>query len=82
LEYFLGTYGALKYYAWKYFSKVGQTKLAGIYKSVYEAWLEAFQTKTGEDISQPNIRDKIAALLKSSYESEKQAVEVMLGLIQ
>ncbi|MDR1630670.1 MAG: hypothetical protein LBS36_10740 [Oscillospiraceae bacterium] len=46
-EYFLGTFGALKYYAWKYFEKMRQTELAELYKGVYDAWKEAFQTKTG-----------------------------------
>jgi hypothetical protein len=41
MEYFLGTYGALKYYAWKYFDNMKETELAGIYKAVNEAWQEA-----------------------------------------
>jgi hypothetical protein len=81
MEYFLGTFGALKYYAWKYFDKVGQAQLAKIYKSVYDAWLEAFQIKTREDISQTASREKIASLLKSAHENEKQAVEIMCGLV-
>jgi len=81
MEYFLGTFGALKYYAWKYFDKVGQAQLAEIYKSVYDAWLESFQTKTGGYISQPDAREKIASLLISAHENEKQAVEIMGKLI-
>ena len=45
MEYFLGTYGALKYYAWKYFEKMKETELATIYKAVFEAWQEAFRNK-------------------------------------
>ncbi|GHV11287.1 hypothetical protein FACS1894219_02210 [Clostridia bacterium] len=77
MEYFLGTYGALKYYAWKYFEKYGQTKLSGLYKEVYDNWLEAFKIKTGEDISKAEVRSKIAALLKNAEEKEKQALIIM-----
>jgi hypothetical protein len=77
MEYFLGTYGALKYYAWKYFEKAGERELADIYKEVYDAWMEAFKIKTGGDISGSEPREKIAALLNASWDSEKRAVEVM-----
>lgn len=77
MEYFLGTFGGLKYYAWKYFEKMKQDKLLKIYKSVYDAWLEAFKIKTSEDIGNPEIKDKIISLLTSAYENEKQAVEIM-----
>jgi len=77
LEYFLGTYGALKYYAWKYFDKMGETVLANLYKAVYEAWQEAFKIKTTQDFSQTEIRKNIAALLKSAHENEVKAVDIM-----
>lgn len=77
MEYFLGTYGALKYYAWRYFEKTGETELSGIYKDVFDAWQEAFQTKTGKDVGLPEVRGKIAALLKSAHENELRAVEIM-----
>lgn len=77
MEYFLGTFGALKYYAWKYFEKMEQTELAGIYKDVFGAWQEAFQIKTGQDVGLPEVRGKIAALLKSAHENEIRAVEIM-----
>jgi hypothetical protein len=35
--YLLGTYGALKYYAWKYFEKMGQNELSTLYKDIYES---------------------------------------------
>jgi hypothetical protein len=81
IEYFLGTFGALKYYAWKYFEKSNQNQLADLYKSVYEAWMEAFQTKTGGDINQPGARGKIASLLKSAYGNERRAAGVMGGMV-
>jgi hypothetical protein len=77
MEYYLGTFGALKYFAWKYFEKTGQMQLAALYKAVYDAWQEAFRVKTSEDISLADEREKIAVLLAHAYENETQAVEVM-----
>lgn len=77
MEYFLGTYGALKYYAWKYFEKIKETELATIYKAVFEAWQEAFEIKTSQDISQLEVRVRISTLLKSAHENEIQAVDIM-----
>jgi len=76
-EYFLGTYGALKEYAYRYFEKAGETKLAELYRSVYDAWMEAFRIKTNEDASIPETRARIASLLRSAYENEKEAVRIM-----
>lgn len=77
MEYFLGTFGALKYYAWKYFEKTGETELARIYKDVHKAWQESFEIKTGQDISLPNVRAKISGLLKSAHENEIRAADIM-----
>lgn len=77
LEYFLGTYAPLKYYAWKYFDKMQELELGAIYKVVYEAWQEAFNIKTTQDITLDETRAKIASLLKSAHEKEIKAVEIM-----
>ena len=77
MEYFLGTYGELKYYAWKYFAKSGESELAELYKNVYDSWAQAFQIKTKQDAGQADVRAKIAALLKSARTSEIRAVELM-----
>lgn len=77
LEYFLGTYGALKYYAWKYFEKMKETELAEFYKAVFEAWQEAFEIKTSQDISQLEVRSRISTLLKSAHENEIKALDIM-----
>jgi hypothetical protein len=76
-EYYLGTYASLKYYAWKYFKKEKQEKLAEIYKDIHESWLQGFQIKTSEDIGQAAVREKIFVLLAFAYEKEKEAAEVM-----
>ena len=57
---------------------MGQTALAAGYKRIYEAWLEAFQTKTGQDCTREEVRERIAALLKSAEREERLAYERML----
>lgn len=76
-EYFLGTYGALKEYACKYFEKTGKSKLAELYKAVFDAWMEAFKIKKNENATSPETRAKIASLLSSAYENERKAVQIM-----
>ncbi|MBH1942144.1 hypothetical protein I5677_14675 [Mobilitalea sibirica] len=78
MEYYLGTYGALKYYSYRYFEKVGKTELATIYKDVYSCWQEAFTIKTTHDISDINNRNRVADLLKEAYANEKKAMEIMM----
>jgi len=77
LEYFLGTYGALKRYAWKYFEKAGESELAALYRDVHAAWQEAFDLKKSRDIGMPDVRARIAALLGSAHEKESRAAELM-----
>jgi len=77
MDYYLGTYGALKYYAFRYFEKVQSDDLAALYKKVYNNWMEAFSIKRNEDISDKKVRERINALLEDSYECEIRAVEIM-----
>jgi len=77
MEYYLGTYGALKLYAFKYFEKVRSNDLANIYKRVYENWIKAFNLKRSEDISAGNVRKQIIGLLKDSHDCEMKAAEKM-----
>lgn len=81
MDYYLGTFGALKYYAWKYFAKMHEEQLAGLYKAVYDAWLEAYQIKTGGDISIKETREKIALRLKAAHQHEVEAVERMSAIL-
>jgi len=77
MEYYLGTYGALKQYAYKYFEKVNSCDLALIYKRVYDNWIKAFSLKRSEDVNNRDVRDEIIGLLKDSYDCEMKALEVM-----
>lgn len=81
-DYFLGTYGALKEYAYKYFEKAGQSELAKIYKEVFELWLNAFKIKTSQDAALSEVKAIIISLLQAAYENEKKAVKIMTALIK
>jgi len=78
MGYLLGTYGALKYYAWKYFEKMGQVELASLYQVVYEAWIEAFRLKTNEDVGKSEVRREIAVHLREAWEKEQRALALLV----
>lgn len=77
MEYYLGTYAPLKWYAWKFFERHGLQELATLYQSVYENWQKAFEMKKSLDLSDPENRQAVAELLKQAEEWEKQAVDKM-----
>ncbi|MDD4164426.1 MAG: hypothetical protein PHD46_03025 [Eubacteriales bacterium] len=77
MEYALGTFGALKWYAWKFFDKYSLTELATLYKSVYDCWQKAFDLKKSIDLTVEDNRKTVAVLLKTAYECEKSAVNIM-----
>lgn len=77
LEYYLGTYGALKWYAWKFFEKYEEPYLAYLYRTVYEAWQRAFDTKRSQDVTQAPARGEIAELLASARKAEQEAMKYM-----
>ena len=77
LEYFLGTYAPLKWYAWKFFERHELQELATLYKSIYENWQKAFEMKKTLDMSAKKNRAAIAELLKQAEAWERQAVDRM-----
>ncbi len=77
LEYYLGTYGALKWYAWRFFEKYALTELGSLYRKVFEAWQRAFELIKTSDLLLEENRKSIADLLKTAEEWEKQAVMLM-----
>ena len=77
LEYFLGTYAPLKWYAWKFFERHELQELATLYKSIYENWQKAFEMKKSLDMSAKKNRTAIAELLKQAEAWERQAVDRM-----
>ena len=79
LEYFLGTYAPLKWYAWKFFESHGLQELAVLYKSVYENWQKAFEMKKTLDMSVQENRGSLAELLKQAEAWERKAVSSHQG---
>lgn len=77
MEYFLGTYAALKEYAWKFFDKYQLNELAELYKTVFESWQKAFELKKFMDFSLEENRKTAAGLLKQAEECERKALELM-----
>lgn len=77
MEYTLGTFGALKWYAWKFFEKYGETELAGFYKTVYESWQKSFELKKTADMSSAKNREALSELLKKAYECEEAALQML-----
>lgn len=77
MEYYLGTYAALKWYSWKFFEKYDLAELSQIYKKVFDCWQAAFDLKKSTDLSKIENRETIAKLLRTAYEYEKQAVPML-----
>ena len=77
MEYLLGTYAALKPYAWKYFAKNNLGELAQLYQTVADCWQRAFEAKTTKDMNDAAIRADVAALLRTAEDCEKRAVGLM-----
>lgn len=77
MEYYLGTFGACKWYAFRFFEKYNLSELATVYKTVYECWQKAFDIKKSADLAIEENRNNITFLLKQAYECEKRAVELM-----
>lgn len=75
LEYYLGTYAALKWYAWKFFEKYGEREWADTYRAVYEAWQSAFDCKRSCDVTDEKVKRRIVELLKSAENEETRLVK-------
>lgn len=75
LEYYLGTYAALKWYAWKFFEKYGETELAELYRTVFTDWKSAFDERGA--LAEAAHRETIANLLKQAKTCEEKAVALL-----
>ena len=72
LEYYLGTYAALKWYAWQFFDKYEEKECAEIYESVYKAWQAAFDiVKSGNATNEINKLRIIDLLVEAKRLEEK-----------
>lgn len=77
LEYTLGTYAALKWYAWKFFEKYGESALAELYRTVYESWKSAFDTKRAQDVTAAETKAQLISFLTAAKDAEVKVVALM-----
>lgn len=77
LEYYLGTYAALKWHAWKFFEKYNEPALAQLYKTIYEAWQGAFDVKRSKDVTESEVKKELAAFLSVAKDAEEKAAGLM-----
>ena len=72
LEYYLGTYAALKWYAWQFFNKYEETECAEIYESVYKAWQAAFDIGKSGNVTNELVKQEIVDLLMKAKNAEQK----------
>ena len=72
LEYYLGTYAALKWYAWQFFDKYEEKECAEIYKSVYKAWQAAFDIERNDNATNEANKQRIIDLLVEAKRLEEK----------
>lgn len=77
LEYYLGTYAALRRYAWGFFEKYGEQELANLYETVHRLWQQAFELKTKQNALDENVREQIIALLEKAKQAEACVLEIL-----
>ncbi len=79
LEYNLGTYAALKWYAWRYFERYGEIALASLYREVHTAWQSAFELKRTRDVTDGAVKEALITQLEKAKAAELRAMELMAG---
>lgn len=72
LEYYLGTYAALKWYAWLFFDKYEEKECAEIYERIYKAWQAAFDIGKNGGATNDLSKQQIVELLTEAKELEEK----------
>ena len=81
LEYYLGTYAALKWYVAAYFGKQGQEELADLYERIWHYWSDAFYIKKDEGKETKEAIQAIIEKLKRARDTEQEALNRMKELL-
>lgn len=81
LEYYLGTYAALKWHAAAYFGKQGQEELASLYERICHCWSDAFYIKKDESKDTGESIPAIIEKLKQARDTEREAFKRMKELL-
>ncbi|MBO5274377.1 MAG: hypothetical protein J6I45_07170 [Clostridia bacterium] len=81
LEYNLGTYAALKWYAWHYFERYGEVELAELYRGIHTAWQAAFELKRTRDVTDAAVKVKLIEHIEAAKQAELRAMELMEAVL-
>lgn len=81
LEYYLGTYAALKWHVAAYFGKQGQEELADLYERIWHYWSDAFYIKKDEGKETKEAIQAIIEKLKRARDTEQEALNRMKELL-
>lgn len=81
LEYYLGTYAALKWHVAAYFGKQGQEDLAHLYDRIWHCWSDAFYIKKEENKDTGEVIPSIIEKLKQARDTEQEALNRMKELM-
>lgn len=77
LEYYLGTYAALKWYAQEFFFKYEEEECAAKYRRIYSAWQNAFDILRQDDLYLEEKKRNIIHLLKNCKLTEEEALRIL-----
>lgn len=81
LEYYLGTYAALKWHVATYFRKYGKEDLADLYERIWHYWSDAFYIKKDESKEPGETIPAITEKLKQARDVEQEALNRMKELM-
>ena len=81
LEYYLGTYAALKWHVAAYFGRQGQEDLARLYDCIWRCWSDAFYIKKDESKETAAAIPAIIEKLKQARNAEQEALKRMKELM-
>lgn len=70
LEYYLGNYAALKWYAWKFFEKYNEAECAKLYEKVHRLWQKAFDIKCSRNVLDETVGQEIIECLRAAKNEE------------
>lgn len=77
LDYYLGTYAALKWYAWQFFEKYNEKELAALYHEIHLAWQKAFDLKRKKNMDEAK-KSELLEQLTLAKKLEHEALKKML----
>lgn len=77
LEYYLGNYAALKWYAWQFWKKYDEKKLEEVYRKIYTNWQDAFEIVRAGSCLQEANKKRVISFLRTAQEAEAEAMKIL-----